>query len=257
MDRIEETLVLLGIGLAVSAQAPSISQVPLSEASPSHGGAGRTSSADTVIVIGKRLSDRMRVQKLVEAITPDVSFDKPIARYTDPVCFAVGGLKTSQSREIADRLVADAERAGLRLARGQCTPNIVIVFVDDGPKEVEKIWKRRPQIFGSREIREVKSIMNEPGPAHAILSIAVRSADGRALSGKWLKIDGASQISLPIRYDILSSVLIIDRKATIGLTLTQLADYAAMRTLTNSRSGGADSDGTILGLFNSAVDQRK
>jgi len=71
-----------------------------------------------------------------------------------------------------------------------------------------------------------------------------------------LKIEGASQISLPIRYDILSSVLIIDRKATIGLTLTQLADYAAMRTLTNSRAGGPDNDGTILGLFNSAVDRR-
>jgi hypothetical protein len=192
----------------------------------------------------------------VKTVTKDVSFDKPIARYTDPVCFAVAGLKPSQSSEIANRMVADAEHAGLRLERGRCQPNIAVVFVDDGREELRKLWKRRPQIFGSRQPRELERSLDEPGPAHAILSIAVRSADGRPIVDKMLTVEAASQISLPIRHDIVSSVLLIERKAVIGLTLTQIADYAAMRTLTNSRTAEADNEGTILGLFSSAPSKR-
>ena len=245
-----ETLALIGIALAGSTQAQAAQQrsEPVSQAGERS--TGREGPADTIVVTGKGPAEETRVRKLAEAVTRDLGFDKPIARYSDPVCFAVAGLKASQSTEVADRLVADAEQAGLHLSGGHCTPNIFVVFVDDGRNELMNIWKRRPQIFGKRDFQEIKGIIKEPGPARAILSIVVKGADGRPMNGRTLTTGSTSQISLPFRRDIISSVVIIERTSIVGLTPIQIADYAAMRALTNSWPSEISGTNSILGLFN-------
>lgn len=173
---------------------------------------------DTVVVIGRSISDRDKVSELVGRITRDVTLDKPIARYAGSVCFAVAGLSTQQGVEIADRLAADALEAGVRLAGRECTPNIFVVFVDDDHKELNQLWKRRPQIFSSYSLSDVKSMMKKPGPAHTIFTKSIRGRDGDPIVEQTLNARTDSKIGLPIRMDIDSSILIINRNAPIGLT---------------------------------------
>jgi len=205
---------------------------------------------DTVVVIGRRMSERDEVRELVGRITREVTVDKPIARYADPVCFAVAGLSIVQGVEVADRLVADALEAGIRLAGRVCTPNIFVVFVDDDHKELIQLWKRRPQIFGSYSLSDVKSMMKKPGPAHAILTKSIRGRDGDPIVEQTLNVRTDSKIDLPIRMDIDSSILIINRNALIRLTLRQVADYAAMTTLANIKYEGENIGTSIIDLFN-------
>ena len=55
---------------------------------------------------------------------------------------------------------------------------------------------------------------------------------------------------LSTRTDINTALVVFDREAVLGMTLTQLADYATMRGLTHTRDASADEDmETILALF--------
>lgn len=222
--------------------------IPPAPASGGHKSKNRTN--DTVVVIGRRISERDEVQELVGRITRDVTLDKPIARYADPVCFAVAGLSTAQGVEVADRLAADALEAGVRLAGRVCTPNIFVVFVDDGHKEINQLWRRRPKIFGSYSLSDIKGMMKKPGPAHAVLTKSIRSRDGNPIVEQTLNVPTESKIDLPIRIDIDSSILIINRNALIGLTLRQVADYAAMTTLANIKYDGESIKISIISIFN-------
>ena len=56
--------------------------------------------------------------------------------------------------------------------------------------------------------------------------------------------------AMPERKDIVSSLVVFERDAVIGMSLTQLADYATMRGLTHTRPARGDERmATILALF--------
>ena len=65
-----------------------------------------------------------------------------------------------------------------------------------------------------------------------------------------LDIHTASRIRMSTQQVTLQSIVVIDDEAAVGKSLTQIADYAAMRTLAGARppreAGTAD---TILALF--------
>jgi hypothetical protein len=55
---------------------------------------------------------------------------------------------------------------------------------------------------------------------------------------------------MPQSYDIKSALVVFDGDAVIGMTLTQLADYATMRGLSHTRSAQrVQPMATILSLF--------
>jgi hypothetical protein len=152
------------------------------------------------------------------------------------------------------RRADDAAQAGIRLAGDGCDPNIVVIFVDDGKAELTALAKRRPLLFGDSQPSEIRAILNEPGPVHVWTASEIRSRDGDRLdyggSGPpTLKVPIATRIGLPVRRDMLSTVMLIDRKAVLGRSLKQIADYAAMRTLAMVRPKGASGGDTILTLF--------
>lgn len=227
------------------------------DAPPASTPAAATQS-DTIIVEGKPLADEARVRALARAITPRVGFDQPLARFTDPVCFATAGLPRSMLQTIGARLAEDAAEAGIRLAGDGCDPNIVVIFVDDGRAELKTLVKRRPWLFRDKQPSEIRAILDEPGPAHVWSVSETRSRDGDRLNygdggAPSLKVWIASRIGLPVRRDMLSTVMLIDRKAVLGRSLHQIADYAAMRTLAMVRPKGATGGDTILALFDPDV----
>ncbi|MCU6455837.1 hypothetical protein LPN01_17290 [Sphingomonas sp. A2-49] len=209
---------------------------------------------DTIVVEGKALADAAKVRALARAITPRLGFDQPLARFTDPVCFATAGLPRPMLQAIGARMADDAAQAGIELAGERCQPNVLVIFVDDGLVELKSLLKRRPGLFRDKEPAEIRTILAEPGPVHVWSVSEIRSRDGDRLNyggggPPTLKVPVATRIGLPVRRDMLSTVMLVDRKAVPGRSLDQIADYAAMRTLAMIRPKGATGGDTILALF--------
>lgn len=213
-------------------------------------------SQPEILVTAPPPPDEKQVRRLVRAITPNVARENPMARFTEPVCFATAGLPRATLIPLSNRMVRTAQAAGIRLGGEKCRANVLVMFVDDGKAEVERLAKHSPWIFSGIDRSKIAGLLDEPGPVHVWSTTEIRSRDGdRMYNGPeynglpQLNIQLSSFIVLPIREDILFSVLLIDRKAAIGRNVNQIADYAAMRTLTMTRTKGAAGANSILALF--------
>lgn len=190
------------------------------------------------------------IGELAAAITLDLSNDSPMARFFDDICFEVLGLPAGYAAPIRSRLIENARSAGAPVASEHCSPNALVIFVKDGQSELADIAARRPYLLESLSDVERSRLLVEPGPARAWVNSEIRGSDGQQI-GLDLRLPGAvmSRIVLPIRRDLLSSVVLIDIRAIAGLSLQQLADFATMRLLAQTRSKGIKSPDTILSLF--------
>jgi len=230
---------------------PSIAQQAAPAAAPAP---ASPPAGDTVVVTGRTVPNAAKVRALARAITPAVGWDEPLARFTDPVCFGTTGLPRPMLEALGARLADNAVAAGVPLAGDGCRANILLMVVDDGHATLKELLRKKPWLFAGLELSEIRAIIDEPGPAHVWTSSEIRSRDGdRAFVDtngvSHLSVPIASRVVLPTRRDILASIILIDRKAVIGRSLNQLADYAAMRTLATVRPKGATGGDTILTLF--------
>jgi len=189
----------------------------------------------------------------VRAATGPVSQNVPIARFQDPVCVAVGGLPSKVSSEIAQRMLDDADSVGIALAGDRCRPNTMVLFVDDAHAEVAKMAKSNHRALLGVGFQARRALLKSEGPAFAWRLTEVRTRHGEtSLPGDGpptFRIASASRLVQPVRQDVVTAVLIVERKAVLGKTSRQLADYAALRLFAGARElpgGGLD---TMLALF--------
>lgn len=180
-----------------------------------------TVAAEPIVVEGHSIASDEKVRALTRAISPRARYSQPLARFTDPVCFAAVGLPAPMLRTIGYRLADDAQAAGVRLAGDRCDANIVILFVEDAQSELQSILARQPTLFRDKQPSEIRAIMDEPGPAKVWNISEVRSGDGDRLyqtvnGPPRLNIPKASRIGPMVRSDLLSTVMLIDRKAVVG-----------------------------------------
>jgi hypothetical protein len=209
--------------------------------------------AQDIVVTARDLPDAAMVRQLARAISPHPSGDEPMARFEDPVCLATEGLPRPVLIALANRFIDDAYRAGVRVGGTKCAPNVLVLFVDDGRTDMARIGKRLPHLFDDMSLHEMRHIIDEPGPVHAAISSEIRSRDGDRGGVGMLKVPIATRLVPPVRRDMLTSVVLIDRSAAVGRTPEQLADYAAMRSLAQVRPVGAKGGDTILTLFDNGA----
>lgn len=212
-----------------------------------------------VVVEGKRAPDAKDVRAQVRKIAPPESYETPLARFHDPLCLASTGLPRAVAELVLDRMVQDAEEARIDMAGEKCTPNVVLLFVDDGKTELTRLAKRGHRLVTGLPFEEYRDLMKQSGPVWLWSVKEVRSRDGDALQydanggPPTLKVASASRISAPIRRDIVASVLMIDVAAVQGKSPIQVADYAAMRTFGLARPTVEPRMDTILTLFDAAA----
>ncbi|WP_138983929.1 hypothetical protein [Sphingomonas elodea] len=233
-------------------------QSPQQSAQQSTGSAGEqpAPTGDPIIVTGRPLPSKEEIRALARDVTPPSTSSEPLARFHDSVCFGSVGLDRDTLIGIGDRLAADAELAGLKLAGEGCKPNVVILFVDGVAAEVDKLVRRKWWVFGDRLPSEIRTIVEERGPVRAWSNSEVRSSDGDRVDAQgFLKVTTASRIVASTRRDTLASVVLIERSAIVGKTISQIADYVAMRALAGARPHRAGGRETILALFDGATER--
>jgi hypothetical protein len=222
-------------------------------------GAGDVDPAITVTPDASRETAEQFVNRIEPVSQPN---DEPLARYTDPVCVGSAGLPAEAAQVIVDRVSEVAASVGLRTGAPGCAPNLMVVFDMDTTAAVQRLSQGRSRAVASQSRDDIRRIADEAGQARAWTEVVVKSRDGDLQSQDTpnnppsLRVSTSTRLSMPIRRDILSATVLIERDAVAGRNLTQIADYAAMRALTGARSRGELGASSILSLFTPQGDSR-
>lgn len=216
-----------------------------------------------IVVTGDRDRDRA-ILDFVAGIT--VQSDDQIARFPDPVCPASYGLSGAFNVFVAARIREIARAAGIRVAALPCRPNIVIIAAERGEDVLAALRRRRPALLAGLDSSEVRRLTRMDGPVRSWQLVEQRGGDGREMepisfiqlsngtpiyigSSRRLPTPVASRLERNVRQDLALSVVIFDVEALDGMTLAQIADHAAMRSLARTDPEAARSGRTILTLF--------
>lgn len=224
----------------------------------------QTTSPDNseIIVTGMGEVDR-EIRAFVDALTI-APVGGQISRFeARPVCPLAVGLSPAQREAVVARMRRVAEAAGIAVGGAACTPNVLVIAAPDKRALIEGLEREHPYILGDLSDRDIRRLADSPGPAAAWqLQGPPVNADGVELSTQ----DGAytnrsiwarsPRIRAPARPQFAASVVVVERSALVGLTTTQLADYAAMRAFAQTDpSQLADSAApTILKVLEASMD---
>lgn len=236
--------------LAVLAAQPCIGQ----DAPP----ASAPESDSPIVVTGKAAAPASRAQAYGQALDlsrtdPHKLYDRPLARFTAPVCPGAFGLRADYAQAIAARIRENAARLKVKLAKPGCTPNLLVAMLDDGRSFLTGLEREHPQMFRLVSDNERRELMEEPSSVRVFTNLRTIGPYGPVpVRNNQEQMPSVSNMAmyLPMHKDILWSLVVFDREAVLGMTLAQLADYATMRGLSHTRPASGDEElPTILALF--------
>ena len=221
-------------------------------ASPAVATAQTAPPQEDIVIRATREADCKAAQTYVANIS--VRSDGQLARFHQPVCPNVIGLNPRYAAIVEKRIVADAVAAGAPVAKKpRCSPNLFVMIASNGSDLVKDMRVNRPGWLAGLSTADIDALI-APSPARAWSITSLRNEDGEALEGPGalggaafgdvpvLRVRSASIVNQPNRPDVEASFVVIDQASTIGLTLRQIADNAAMRGLARTRPpkpGGA------------------
>ena len=179
-----------------------------------------------------------------------------VSRFHDPVCPAVIGLSNEHAQTVRDRIIETARGIGARVDTSRkCSANLTLIVAEDSRAFVRDVRRKRPGWLGGLSPSQVSEVITGPGPVRAwsVSSIANELGGSRHTPDWDEKYDmlvlSSSILDLPTRVQMEGSFVVIDRAAALGLSLAQLADYAAMRGLARTRAPERKTVSSILNLF--------
>lgn len=212
---------LTSIALLLALQASAASPPPPQQNQPE------------IVVQGQRNVER-QVHDFVKALT-DIPPAGQISRFDWAVCPVAVGLSVRQNEEVADRMRAVAEAAGMRVAKPGCKPNALVVVSTDAQKFVDWLKDHEPEYFIGVTPKE-KQLLKHAGHAAAWHIEGRTDQDGVSVSrdsdsGMFIseRTDVPSRISTNDHPSFEAAIVVLDARSLAGLTVVQLADYAAMR----------------------------
>ena len=189
----------------------------------------------------------------ISRLGPHEAYVVALPRFWSPVCPGVFGLRADYAEAMIDRMRDNVSRLKVRLAKADCSPNLVVAFAKDGRSLLTDLERDRPRIFQLVSQSEQAELLAEEAPVRVWNNIAMRWTGAGAPPERGLKASVWGQLSrnaMPESFDIVSALVVFDRDAVEGMTLTQLADYATMRGLSHTRPARGDQPmATILSLF--------
>jgi len=213
-----------------------------------------------VVVEARRL--REVVQDFVGEVSAPAG-DRGPARWNGPVCIGVVNLRGDVAQYIVDRTSDVARELGLEAGEPGCTPNVLIIAAADGRAVADAIVDTRRGAFrpgGSgmtRSLRALQTFRTSDAPIRWWhVSAPVDSETGTLatrLPGEEaprINVSRASRIRTDIRDDLFKAIIVVDMDKVSGLTLTQLADYCALVSLSQvDPEADVASFDTVLNVF--------
>jgi hypothetical protein len=215
-----------------------------------------------IVVTGQRPS-KDAIASFVDALVPVPRGKLQLARFHWAICPLAGGMMPAQGAAVEQRIRTVARAAGIDVAGARCAPNLLVIVTPDKAAFLAALSKRRPEYFGDLTRDQRRAIYD---PANPVAAWHVEgpplTADGQEMhydshAGYYVNrtTDPPSRIGFAARPQFAAAIVVIEERALDGLTTTQLADYAAMRTLVASDPGrlGASTAPTILRIIDAPM----
>lgn len=220
-----------------------------------------------IIVIGDKEAEE-RVSEYIDSFiaVPSLGrFQGQYARIGGPICPGIYGFSADINQAIAKRIIAVGEASEIRIADQDCKTNVFVVAVDKGQDAVKFLRKKHSAIFGSLPLYLRDRMAKLEGPIFRWQSRTPLSSSNSATidirSAEQLPenpIFNASRIASPVIFDISASFILIEKKALVGLSATQIADFAAITSLMEVTTINRDKQrqDSILTLFDDLKEGR-
>lgn len=227
-------------------------------------------SDDNEIVVTAQKKLKAAIAAHISTVISDQSGGQ-YARFAKPLCPSVIGFGEENAAFIEKRLRAIAKAADIQTGSANCDPNIHVLVVEDGNKMLDFLRLKHRRAFGTLTPYQRNKIQNGQGPTynwHIVETVSADDGGSRSVAGTGfaggagygLLSDAAanagrthvkSRIDLPVRQELNHGFLLIDKDAAQGLSVVQIADYAAMRTFLQTKEGstGSSAADSILSLF--------
>lgn len=215
-----------------------------------------------IIVQGERQKEE-RIRGFIDALTNVPSFGQ-IGRFHSSICPAVVGLPAAQVRLISDRMRRVAQAAAIRVGPANCKPNVFLMAVPDKRGAIDELYRKFPAYFSGISDKDVRRLAAAPQPVVAWQIKGRVNADGEFLKkpvGRDYYVNegthSASRMAAASMPDFVASIVMIELKAIGGLSVTQVADYTAMRAFadTDPRRAAGSGAPTILTILDAGENQ--
>jgi hypothetical protein len=193
-----------------------------------------------IVVEGRRDRDE-EIKDLIQALPPTGGVDGHLSRFEMAACPGVVGLPEEQKVRTVERMRAVAQAAGVPLGKPGCRVNVLLMITADKAKLMEHLAAHYPGYLGDVSNRRMAALAKAPTPSALWHLKTIVDADGREEFAAGLQEvvarrtgRGASRITDLAHPSFSGSILVVEAAALPGLSTTQLADYAAMRTLSGA-----------------------
>lgn len=194
---------------------------------------------DAIVVTGQKDTSKA-VDDFVKSLTTTTSGGQ-LSRFEHEVCPAVFGIAPPQAAAVVARIRLVAKSVGIVVGGEHCTPNVLLLVTSDKVAFLEELRRHRGDNFGITG-SQFRKLEQAPGPAAAWqVQGPEMTADGADLSEDTSQgmvvnrtIDSPSRITVPVHPQFDASIVVVERRALLGVTTTQLADYTAIRALTGA-----------------------
>lgn len=211
----------------------------------------------TIVVTGNRNSEQ-DIKEFVRALTP-APVGAKLSRFEQAVCPFAVGLPQVQREALVSRMRRVAKEAGIAVGGAKCFPNVVVMVANDKRALLKELRRRHARYFGDLTHGRIRALERQPGPAVAwhlqgppISARGMETFFDDAL-GAYVNrtTEPESRLYSSGRPQFEGAVVVVERGALVGLTVTQLADYAAMRAFAGSDPARLGQSGmtTILGVL--------
>ena len=181
-----------------------------------------------------------------------------LIRWAAPICPYAVGLSPEQNAAIAQEVALAANAAGAPVATTDCHPNFVVVATGQ-PEALLAAWRKRdPGMFGDALPSAVDRFLTKAQPVRVWYNALRASSDGEVIARGPPVYSGLptldsftlSRLRFQTVLGLQSAIVVVDLNRTEGLSIGQLADYAAMAGLTELKLDADVGDApTILRLF--------
>lgn len=159
-----------------------------------------------------------------------------------------------------------AEAAGIPVTAPKCRPNVLVLVVPDKRAAIEHWRVKRPDFFDGLEQRQIRELADSEGPVAAWQIVHLKGEGRRSIGRDTLGVNNhyvlgegsPSRLGKRTQLEFFAAFVVIEAKAIGTATLTQVADYAAMRSFANTypRAAAVQSVPTILWLFDNTREEK-
>ncbi|ODS60236.1 MAG: hypothetical protein ABS48_01095 [Erythrobacter sp. SCN 68-10] len=197
------------------------------------------------VLVGGSLTDRELSQHYVRSLGMGPA-DQQIARWEMPICLSVLVDSEPIAAQMEVRFRAIAEQVGLKVARGKCSPNVMIILAEDASGTVVQLTRR--SLISMAEVPRDKQYLmtDDEAPIRWWYNFVVTSRDGdpgfQNFSSSNIKTNTVRQLT--------RATVVINVPLVTGRAVDSLTDYVALVTLAEIWPDREPrSVGSILDLF--------